>query len=218
MQVCGTAFLAAARIKLCWMAPTHSSSIVGLPRHIQFLLVELAPKGPYAIILPLLPNNCKATLQPARCEPCTAPSAGQLLCVYWPGCCSQHLILLLCRQQPASNNELAVHLDSGNPDFKRSSWQAAVYVAAAHDPFLLCDVAVAAAAASLPGGSRPRWEKQLPEISRYLGWCTWDAFYDSVSAQGIAAGLQSFRQAGVQPRWVIIDDGWQVRGGEGRGG
>lgn len=136
------------------------------------------------------------------------------MCVCWPGCCSQRPILLLCRQQPASNNALAVHLDSGNPDFTRSSWQAAVYVAAAHDPFLLCDVAVAAAAACLPGGSRPRWEKQLPEIGRYLGWCTWDAFYHSVSAQGIAAGLQSFRQAGVQPRWIIIDDGWQVRGGE----
>jgi hypothetical protein len=62
------------------------------------------------------------------------------------------------------------------------------------------------------GGAKPRWEKQLPEVARYLGWCTWDAFYHDVSAQGIAAGLQSFNQAGVQPRWIIIDDGWQVRG------
>lgn len=160
---------------------------------------------------------CQTTARPHSCLPGAnrvLPSTGQLLCVCWPCYCSQHYILLLCRQQPASNNALAVHLDSGNPDFQRSSWQAAVYVAAAHDPFLLCDVAVAAAAAGLPGGSRPRWEKQLPEIGRYLGWCTWDAFYNSVSAQGIAAGLQSFRQAGVQPRWIIIDDGWQVRGGE----
>jgi hypothetical protein len=46
-----------------------------------------------------------------------------------------------------------------------------------------------------------------------LGWCTWDAFYHDVSAQGIAAGLQSFNDAGVKPRWIIIDDGWQVRAG-----
>lgn len=68
LQVCGTAFLAAARIKLCWMAPTHSSSIADMPRHTQFLLVQLGEGGGYAIILPLLPNNCKATLQPARWE------------------------------------------------------------------------------------------------------------------------------------------------------
>lgn len=24
------------------------------------------------------------------------------------------------------------------------------------------------------------------------------------------AGLAAFKQAGVQPRWLIIDDGWQV--------
>lgn len=66
-QVCGTAFLASARIKLCWVAPTHSRSIAAMPRHTQFLLVELGQGGAYAVILPLLPNNCKATLQPARC-------------------------------------------------------------------------------------------------------------------------------------------------------
>ena len=62
----------------------------------------------------------------------------------------------------------------------------------------------------LAGGSKPRWVKQLPEVAHYLGWCTWDAFYHDVSAQGIAAGLNSFKQAGVLPRWIIIDDGWQV--------
>jgi hypothetical protein len=34
-----------------------------------------------------------------------------------------------------------------------------------------------------------------------------------VSAQGIIGGLESFKQAGLQPRWIIIDDGWQVRYG-----
>jgi raffinose synthase len=49
-------------------------------------------------------------------------------------------------------------------------------------------------------------------VASYLGWCTWDAFYHDVSAQGIMSGLDSFRRAGVQPRWIIIDDGWQVGG------
>lgn len=65
-QVCGSAFLAVARNKLCWVVPTHASSIAGIPRHTQWLLVEVKKGGPYAIILPLLPNNSKATLQPAK--------------------------------------------------------------------------------------------------------------------------------------------------------
>jgi raffinose synthase len=60
------------------------------------------------------------------------------------------------------------------------------------------------------GCARPRWEKQLPEVCGYLGWCTWDAFYCDVCSQGITAGLASFKRAGVMPRWLIIDDGWQV--------
>jgi raffinose synthase len=60
------------------------------------------------------------------------------------------------------------------------------------------------------GGAKPRWQKQLPEVASYLGWCTWDAFYHDVSVQGIMSGLESFKCAGVQPRWIIIDDGWQV--------
>jgi hypothetical protein len=70
------------------MSPYHSSSIAGLPGHIQFMLVQLdtaaaaggdvgvGSKGSsssqekaqplYATILPLLPDGCKATLQPAK--------------------------------------------------------------------------------------------------------------------------------------------------------
>jgi hypothetical protein len=62
------------------------------------------------------------------------------------------------------------------------------------------------------GGAKPRWQKQVPEVARYLGWCTWDAFYHDVSALGIIQGLQSFKAAGTPPAWIIVDDGWQVRG------
>jgi hypothetical protein len=52
------------------------------------------------------------------------------------------------RQQPPSGNALALHLDGGSPGARRSGrWRGTVLVAAAVDPFLLCDLAVAAAAA-----------------------------------------------------------------------
>jgi raffinose synthase len=66
LQVCGISFLVSSRNKLCWMVPAHSSQVADLPRHIQFMLVELQQGGPYAIVLPLLPNMSKAALQPAR--------------------------------------------------------------------------------------------------------------------------------------------------------
>ena len=62
-------------------------------------------------------------------------------------------------------------------------------------------------------------ERKAPGFVDLLGWCTWDAFYQEVSAEKVREGLESFRVGGVAPRLVILDDGWQeVRDlGERRG-
>ena len=67
------------------------------------------------------------------------------------------------------------------------------------------------AAARLSGGALPLSQKQLPPSLDVFGWCTWDAFYSTVSAKGIQEGLRSLDQGGIRPRTLIIDDGWQVR-------
>lgn len=61
------------------------------------------------------------------------------------------------------------------------------------------------------GGAAPRGTKVVPPSLDVFGWCTWDAFYSSVSARGLSEGLASLVEGGVQPRLLIIDDGWQVR-------
>ena len=38
--------------------------------------------------------------------------------------------------------------------------------------------------AALAGTAKPRSEKKIPEFMKSFGWCTWDAFYSQVSAQG----------------------------------
>ena len=53
-----------------------------------------------------------------------------------------------------------------------------------------------------------RWHKRYPEPFEYLGWCSWDAFYRQVSAEGILAKAQEFRDQEVPVRWMIVDDGW----------
>jgi hypothetical protein len=31
---------------------------------------------------------------------------------------------------------------------------------------------------------------QMPDILNWFGWCTWDAFYTNVTAEGVKEGLQ----------------------------
>jgi len=48
-----------------------------------------------------------------------------------------------------------------------------------------------------------------PEFNDYLGWCTWNAFYQEVSSEGVYKGLQEFIDGGVTLGFLILDDGWQ---------
>lgn len=70
-----------------------------------------------------------------------------------------------------------------------------VPAAASWNPFELLDRGVAAAA-GLSGAATPRAGKVLPASLDTFGWCTWDAFYSTVSAQGLQQGLKSLHDAG----------------------
>lgn len=68
------------------------------------------------------------------------------------------------------------------------------------------------AAESIAGkyGGRLRRDKKPPAFMRYFGWCTWDSFYEKVTARDVEAGLESFREGGFVPRFLLLDDGWQT--------
>lgn len=53
-------------------------------------------------------------------------------------------------------------------------------------------------------------DKKDPNFIDYFGWCTWDSFYDSVSKNDLRRGLESFKNGGFVPKFVILDDGWQT--------
>ena len=69
MQLRCRRFLACARCKLWWMTPEWGQRAQQVPPETQFMLVELAEGGPYAIVLPLIDNNTfRGTLRgPKRC-------------------------------------------------------------------------------------------------------------------------------------------------------
>jgi len=35
---------------------------------------------------------------------------------------------------------------------------------------------------------------QLPSFVDWFGWCTWDAFYTDVTAEGVKQGLQRYKK------------------------
>lgn len=59
------------------------------------------------------------------------------------------------------------------------------------------------------GTTELRKNKKKPRFIQYFGWCTWDSFYHSVSEENIRHGIESFKEGGVIPKFLLIDDGWQ---------
>lgn len=49
----------------------------------------------------------------------------------------------------------------------------------------------------------------MPVMVDRFGWCTWDTFYLTVDPAGIWQGVSELAGAGLAPRSLIIDDGWQ---------
>uniref|UniRef100_A0A061S594 galactinol--sucrose galactosyltransferase n=1 Tax=Tetraselmis sp. GSL018 TaxID=582737 RepID=A0A061S594_9CHLO len=115
-------FLALARCKLWWMTPAWGSTAKDVPPETQFLLLELAEGGPYAIMLPLIDSGSfRATLRP-------------------PG------------KQRESSESLTIRIESGDSSTRAKSWAACLLVAASWDPFELVQHSVASAAALSGGG------------------------------------------------------------------
>ena len=138
-------FLACARIKVYWMAPEWGSAAKDLPPETQFLLLQLSPSGPYAIILPLIDTGkFRATLRPAAVR---------------AACCSwvvdrvrsrsgetSWLVCLAIRKGKDRSKLMQVRVESGDASVTADRWDNVLLVAAGTDPYDLVDAAVSAAA------------------------------------------------------------------------
>ncbi|KFM27125.1 putative galactinol-sucrose galactosyltransferase 2 [Auxenochlorella protothecoides] len=103
---------------------------------------------------------------------------------------------------------LHLHVDSGDAGVMTQTWTDVFYIAAGKEVYPLVDAAVATAG-RLSGGARPRTSKAVPDFVDTFGWCTWDAFYYDVTPAGILDGVQALQVGGINPGFVIIDDGIQ---------
>ncbi len=95
-----------------------------------------------------------------------------------------------------------------NDPFTIGKGGVAVFVSVGRDPYKMAAAGARAVIKRL-GTGKLRSEKPVPDFADYFGWCTWDAFYREVSADKVRSGLESFVAGGVEPRFMILDDGWQ---------
>lgn len=53
-----------------------------------------------------------------------------------------------------------------------------------------------------------REKRRVPEMFRYLGWCSWDAFRTEVTENKLHQKAEEFAEKKVPIKWMLIDDGW----------
>ncbi|MEI6166613.1 MAG: Sip1-related alpha-galactosidase [bacterium] len=109
--------------------------------------------------------------------------------------------------QGAGDNRLTLVIETGDTTLQITE-MIALFCMVGDDPYVLMEQAARIVNEHL-GTGRLRMDKAMPAYADQFGWCTWNAFYQEVSQEKVATGLQSFKAGGVQPRMVILDDGWQ---------
>lgn len=76
------------------------------------------------------------------------------------------------------------------------------------DPYQCCEDAVSYALELLGKSEMQRKKRVFPEMFEKFGWCSWDAFYHTVSEQGLLEKLAEFKEKQIPVKWALIDDGW----------
>lgn len=109
---------------------------------------------------------------------------------------------------PGEKGKVLICAESGSTQVKESSFNSIAYIHICDNPYNLMREAFSALRVHM-NTFKLLEEKKLPKIVDKFGWCTWDACYLTVDPATIWTGVKEFEDAGVCPKFIIIDDGWQ---------
>ncbi|XAR69455.1 Galactinol--sucrose galactosyltransferase [Bertholletia excelsa] len=179
-------FMCCFRFKLWWMTQRMGTCGKDIPLETQFILVE-----------------SKDTAEGEHGD------ASTVYTVFLPLLEGQFRAVL----QGNERDELEIFLESGDNAVETSQGLCLVYMHAGTNPFEVIYQSVKAVEKHTQTFCHLE-EKKLPSFVDWFGWCTWDAFYTNVTAEGVEEGLKSLSSGGTPPRFLIIDDGWQQIGSE----
>jgi hypothetical protein len=59
----------------------------------------------------------------------------------------------------------------------------------------------------LKGRTAMRYEKEYPEIFKYLGWCSWEQYRTKVTSDLMVDAMQRIEKSPIPIRWVLLDNG-----------
>nr|XP_034920266.1 probable galactinol--sucrose galactosyltransferase 2 isoform X1 [Populus alba]XP_034920267.1 probable galactinol--sucrose galactosyltransferase 2 isoform X1 [Populus alba] len=175
-------FMCCFRFKLWWMTQRMGKCGKDIPLETQFMLVESKGGG----------------------EEVDQDDAQTIYTVFLPLLEGQFRAVL----QGNDRNEMEICLESGDSAVETNQGLHLVYMHAGTNPFEVINQAVKAVEKHLQTFLH-REKKRMPSFLDWFGWCTWDAFYTDVTAEGVEEGLKSLSEGGTPPRFLIIDDGWQ---------
>lgn len=83
-------------------------------------------------------------------------------------------------------------------------------VAMGRDPYRLPADAYRAGFAAAGAWGRMRDEKPLPEVFKWLGWCSWNTYYQEVTEEKVLASARSLRERRIPVGFMLVDDGWMT--------
>jgi len=106
----------------------------------------------------------------------------------------------------SDKNFLHVRIDTNDPAVGVDSTQA-LYIAQGCKLYQLCSDSMQEIRNKL-NTFRLRNEKKDPEFIDSFGWCTWDAFYQTVSEEKVFEGLEKWKESDIALKMIILDDGW----------
>lgn len=176
----GVRFMCCFRFKLWWMTQRMGTYGKDVPLETQFMLIESKDSEGDVENSPTIYTVLLPLLE------------GQFRAVL----------------QGNDKNEIEICLESGDKDVVTNQGLHLVYMHAGTNPFEVINQAVKAVEKHMQTFHH-REKKRLPSFLDWFGWCTWDAFYTDVTAEGVEEGLKSLSEGGTPPRFLIIDDGWQ---------
>lgn len=138
------------------------------------------------------------------------PERTQLL--IWQQDGEYQVLMALCGKQYRSDFRTGDHgvtlrMSSNRDGMMRCEGPVFAY-ASGKDPYRCLEDAAALVLKMTGSPNRLRKYKRFPDILKDFGWCSWDAFYHQVSAQGIYDKLGELGEKGLPVKWALIDDGW----------
>lgn len=176
----GLRFMCCFRFKLWWMTQRMGTCGKDIPLETQFMLIESKDSEEEGKNSPIVYTVLLPLLE--------GPFRSVL--------------------QGNEKSEIEICFESGDHAVETNQGLHMVYMHAGTNPFEVINQAVKAVEKHMQTFHH-REKKRLPSFLDMFGWCTWDAFYTDVTAEGVEEGLKSLSEGGTPPRFLIIDDGWQ---------